>query len=176
MSHQPDSNIVVAHVISCEISMLLDAIYQSTILSKIICFADQTTDSILRSRRCFFQRGRNSTLPTRLRQSQFFAFDFSSFRSLPVASSPPLTAGCRASATLSFPNHPDFHSPLASLSLCTRIAFALRRVRFCQGGKMIQIFASDARPFFENLKFHFPVEVKGLEPMTLCLQSRCSPN
>jgi hypothetical protein len=41
---------------------------------------------------------------------------------------------------------------------------------------MIQIFASDARPFFENLKFHFPVEVKGLEPMTLCLQSRCSPN
>ena len=156
--------------------MLLDAIYQSTILSKIICFADQTTDSILRSRRCFFQRGRNSTLPTRLRQSQFFAFDFSSFRSLPVASSPPLTAGCRASATLSFPNHPDFHSPLASLSLRTRIAFALRRVRFCQGGRMIQIFASDARPFFENLKFHFPVEVKGLEPMTLCLQRRCSPN
>ena len=67
-----------------------------------------------------------------------------------------------------------FRTIPTSTSAC--IAFALRRVRFCQGGRMIQIFASDARPFFENLKFHFPVEVKGLEPMTLCLQSRCSPN
>ena len=64
----------------------------------------------------------------------------------------------------------------APTSTLARIAFALRRVRFRQGGRMIQIFASDARPIFENLKFHFPVEVKGLEPMTLCLQSRCSPN
>lgn len=148
--------------------MLLDAIYQSTILSKIFCFADQTAEPILRSRRPVFQRGRNSTPPTWLRQSQFLAFDFSSFEPLPVTSSPPLSAGCRVSATLRLSNYPDFHFRLH------RFRFASRS--FLSGRRMIQIFVSDARPFFENLKNRFPVEVKGLEPMTLCLQSRCSPN
>jgi hypothetical protein len=45
---------------------------------------------------------------------------------------------------------------------------------------MIQISRKDASPFFKIsgsfLVNPFKVEVKGLEPMTLCLQSRCSPN
>jgi hypothetical protein len=56
---------------------------------------------------------------------------------------------------------------------------------------MIQISVSDASPFltisetsrlaanpeaFDLAVHNSAVEVKGLEPMTLCLQSRCSPN
>lgn len=56
---------------------------------------------------------------------------------------------------------------------------------------MIQIFVADASPFvtifetsrraakshdFRHKIHNSAVEVKGLEPMTLCLQSRCSPN
>jgi hypothetical protein len=56
---------------------------------------------------------------------------------------------------------------------------------------MIQISVSDASPFLtisetsrrvanlvalDHSIVDPAVEVKGLEPMTLCLQSRCSPN
>ena len=74
-------------------------------------------------------------------------------------------------ATLT-PNHRL--SPLAGRRLSHRFTSA------GEGARMIQISRKDASPFFKIsgsfLVYPYKVEVKGLEPMTLCLQSRCSPN